>query len=63
MKRFFRTCTIDGRRRDHIYHFYLAILTLKSWSHTFEENYGVYKEFIEHFKTGNFMYGKDEAEK
>jgi hypothetical protein len=49
--------------RDHIYHFYFAILTLKSWRHTFEENFDVYKKFIEHFKTGNFMYGKDEAEK
>jgi len=49
--------------RDHIHHFYFAILTLKSWSHTFEENLEVYKEFVEHFQHGKFMYRKDEAEK
>jgi hypothetical protein len=44
-------------------HFYFAVLTLMSWSHTFEENYEVYKEFIEHFRIGNLMHGKDEVEK
>jgi hypothetical protein len=47
----------------HNNHFYLAFIIFVSNSQTFDQNYEIYTRFIEHFQTGKFMYGQDEAGK